>query len=141
MGKTVVGLFRHSGDADLAAAHLRDAFALDEDQLDVIGEADVRSMSGARISDTDAWLLAAFWEVGLDPGLNPDLDPGLDPDMGQAGGGDPVVRRWGDQVRRGRTLVVVRSDDPDRAIAMAGEMRRAGAERVDLLGEENWPAR
>ncbi|BAD40880.1 hypothetical protein [Symbiobacterium thermophilum] len=137
MGKTVVGLFRHSGDADLAAAHLRDAFALDADRLNVIGEADLGAMSGARISDTDAWLLAAFADVGMEVGLDAGSDPGLD----LAGSRAPVFRRWGDQVRRGRTLVVARADDPDEAVAIAGEMRRAGADRVDLIGEENWPAR
>ncbi|MEW8977624.1 MAG: hypothetical protein AB2385_04385 [Symbiobacterium sp.] len=116
MEHTVVGVFRHSGDADMAAAHLRDAFALGVDELEVLGEAELR-MGRARAGPDDSWLLAAFAETGLD---------GLE-------GEDPVTRRWVDQVERGRTLVVIRSDDPDRATEMAGELRRAGAFRVDMI--------
>lgn len=119
MGKTVVGLFRHSGDADLVAAHLRETYALEADQLDVIGEAELRADGGSRFGGTDAWLLAAFTGIGLD-------DPASL---------DPVARRWGDQVRAGHTLVVARSEDPDQAVEIAGEMRRAGADRVDLFGD------
>lgn len=117
MGQTVVGVFRHSGDADLAAAHLRDAYALDEDELDVIGEASFDDLGGSTLNAADSWLLAAFTGIGLD---------GL-------GDENPVAKRWGDQVVRGQTLVVARSDDPERATEIAGEMRRAGADRVDLL--------
>ncbi|MBP2016647.1 hypothetical protein J2Z79_000020 [Symbiobacterium terraclitae] len=116
MGHTVVGVFRHSGDAHMIAAHLRDAFTLDDDELDVIGEAEF-NMGRAEVEPTDAWLLAAFTGIGLN-------------DLGDD---DPVMKRWGDQVQRGSTLVVARADDPDRATEIAGEMRRAGAARVDLL--------
>jgi len=125
MGKTVVGLFRHSGDADLVAAHLRDAYALDDDKLDVIGEAELSGAGEPRLGGAGAWRLAAFTGIGPD-------DPASR---------DPVARRWGDQVRAGHTLVVARSDDPDEAIEIAGEMRRAGADRVDLIGDATRPPR
>lgn len=99
MGHTVVGVFRYSGDADLVAAHLRDAYTLDEDELDIMED--------------------VHWEG----------DGGLQ-------GADPVMRRWGDMPGRGRTVVLARSDDPDEAVEIAREMRRAGAERVDLLRSE-----
>lgn len=117
MGQTVVGLFRHSGDADLAAAHLRDAFALDEDELDLIGEASYLQRSPSEPDPVEGWMLAAF-------------TGGLATDLGDE---NPVAKRWGDQLFRGQSLVVARSDDPERAVAIAGEMRRAGAHRVDLL--------
>ncbi len=138
MRKTVVGLFRHSGDADLVAAHLRETFALDADKLDVIGQAELSAAGGAGLNETDAWLLAALADTELDgldgPGGLYELD-----DLEGPGARDPVARRWGDQVRRGRTLVVARCDDPDQATEIAREMRRAGAHRVDLLAEDSWP--
>lgn len=97
MGHTVVGIFRYSGDADLAAAHLRDAYTLDEDRLDIME------------------------------------DVGWGGDDGLYYYADPLMRRWGDMPARGRTVLVARSDDPDEAVELAREMRRAGAERVDLL--------
>lgn len=106
MGHSVVGVFRHSGDADLVAAHLRDAFTLDEDELDIIDE--------------------------TEPGGGWSTSASAD-DLALMGDADPVLKRWGDMAAEGRTVVVARSDDPDRAVEMAGEMRRAGAERVDLL--------
>lgn len=117
MGQTVVGVFRHSGDADLAAAHLRDAYVLDEDELDIIGEAEFDNLAAPMENRSDNWYLAAMTGIGLN---------GL-------GDEDPVSKRWGDMVYKGQTIVVARSDDPDRAVDIAGEMRRAGADRVDLL--------
>lgn len=117
MGHSVVGVFRHSGDADMAAAHLQDAFTLAEDELDIIGEAEFENLAAPMESRTDTWYLAALTGIGL---------AGL-------GDEDPVAKRWGDLVYKGQTIVVARSDDPDMAVDMAGEMRRAGADRVDLL--------
>ncbi len=117
MGQTVVGVFQHSGDADLAAAHLRDEFALDADELDIIGEAEFDDLARPTLDPTDNWILAAFTGIGLTA----------------LGDEDPVSKRWGDMVWKGQTVVVARSDDPDRALDIAGEMRRAGAERIDLL--------
>ncbi|MFZ5828369.1 MAG: hypothetical protein ACOY94_29045 [Bacillota bacterium] len=116
MGQTVVGVFRHSGDADLAAAHLRDEYALDADELDIIGEAEFNNLARPTMDRANGWIFAAFTGGIL-----------------QLGDEDPVSKRWGDLVWKGQTLVVARSDDPDRAVDIAGEMRRAGAERVDLL--------
>jgi hypothetical protein len=45
MGHTIVGVFRHSGDADLAAAHLREEYALEAEELDVIGEAEWENLT------------------------------------------------------------------------------------------------
>lgn len=117
MGHSVVGVFRHSGDADLAAAHLRDTYILAEDKLDIIGEAEFENLAAPMEARTDNWYLAAMTGIGLS---------GL-------GDEDPIAKRWGDMVYRGHTIVVARSDDPDTAVDMAGEMRRAGADRVDLL--------
>lgn len=118
IGHTVVGIFQHSGDADLAAAHLRDAYTLDEDELDLIDEGGFEQRSGG-VSEGggDHWMTALL-TGGFSMGLG---------DM------DPIAKRWGDQTQQGKTLVVARSDDPERAQEIAAEMRRAGADRVDLL--------
>lgn len=114
MGHTVLGVFRHSGDADLAAAHLREEYTLDEDELDIVDESS--SLSRPAQGEYGDGVLSAFAGLGLVMGAE-----------------DPIGKRWGDQVDQGQTLVVARSDDPERARAIAHEMRVAGADRVDLL--------
>ena len=117
MGHTVIGVFDHSGDADLAAAHLREEFVLEADELDMLGPADWDSLPPPAPEGTQAWLLAAFSGGFI------------------AGRGDeePIGKRWGDQLWNGDTLVVARSGDPDVADQIASEMHRSGAKRVDIL--------
>lgn len=119
MGHTIVGVFQHSGDADLAAAHLRDEFALDADELDILGEADWAGIGKSRpsVGAFDTWMLSA-------------ASGGV---IGDPGDEDPVLKRWGDMVWDGRTVIVARSDDPDIAQAIARDMRETGADRIDLL--------
>lgn len=117
MGHTVIGVFDHSGDADLAAAHLRDEYTLAADELDVLGETEWENLTPPAPEGVNAWLIAAF-TGGLVAGR---------------GDEDPVGKRWGDQLWQGNTLVVARSFDPEVATAMAAEMHRVGAQRVDIL--------
>lgn len=117
MAHTVIGLFKESGDADIAAAHLREEFALAADELDIIGEAEWDNLTPPAPEGTSAWLLAAAMG-GLTAGL---------------GDEDPIGKRWIDKVWEGQTLVVARANDPDIATALVREMRAAGADRVDLL--------
>lgn len=116
MGHTVVGVFRYSGDADLAAAHLQEEYALSASELDLIGEAEWDRLARPGMAGTEAWIMAAFTGMGL-----------------QSGDEEPIGKRWGDRVWAGETLVVARSNDPEIAQAIARDMRHAGAERIDLL--------
>lgn len=118
MAHTVVGVFEDSGDADVAAAHLRTEFALAADELDILGSAEWEDMTPPAPEGTAGWLLAATTGIGL---------------AAPSGADDPLGKRWSDQLWEGRTLVVARSNDPDIAAALAKEMRFAGADRVDLL--------
>jgi hypothetical protein len=117
LGHTIVGVFRHSGDADLAAAHLREEYALEADELDVIGQAEWDNLTPPAPGDTEAWVVAA-------------LTGGLSTASGDE---DPIGKRWGDKVWQGETLVVARTYDPETAQAIAREMRITGADRIDLL--------
>jgi len=117
MGHTVIGVFDHSGDADLAAAHLRDEYTLAADELDVIGEAEWDNLTPPAPEGATAWLLASF-SGGMVAGR---------------GDEDPIGKRWGDRLWHGETLVVARSGDPEVAEAMASEMRRTGARRIDIM--------
>lgn len=119
MGHTIIGVFRHSGDADLAAAHLREEYALEAEELDIIGQAEFDRLSRPAPGDTDQWILASLTGIGLN--------------TTPAGDEDPIGKRWGDKVWQGETLVIARTGDPDVATAMARELRHTGAERVDLL--------
>ena len=121
MGHTIIGVFRHSGDADLAAAHLREEYVLEASELDIIGQAEYDRLSRpARETnlEEEQWSLALLTGIGLSP---------------LPGDEDPIAKRWGDKVWQGETLVVARTNDPERAQSIAGDMRRTGAERIDLL--------
>jgi hypothetical protein len=118
MGHTIIGIFRHSGDADLVAAHLRDEYALADSELDVIGEGDRERLRRPLTGEAVDWLVASMTGIGLS------ADPGPE---------EPIVKRWGDRLHAGETLVVARANDPEIANAIAGDMRRTGADRVDLL--------
>lgn len=119
MGHTVIGVFRYSGDADLAAAHLREEYALEADELDVIGPDETENLTppAATLEGTDGWVVATLTGIGLAP----------------SGDEDPIGKRWGDKVNDEQTLVVARTNDPDVAESLARELRRTGAERIDLL--------
>lgn len=116
MGHTIIGVFRHSGDADLAAAQLREEFALEADELDIIGQAEWDNLTPPAPEGTSAWLVAAGTAM-----------------VTGAGDEDPIGKRWGDKVWQGETLVVARVNDPETASAVAREMNVTGAYRVDLL--------
>ncbi len=118
MGHTVVGVFKHSGDADLVAAYLRDEFVLDEHELDVIGQAEFDRLARPAQGGTETWAMAALTGIGLAPGL---------------GDEDPVSKRWGDKVYHGETLVVARSHDPEVAQRIAEAFRRTGADHIDII--------
>lgn len=120
MGHTVIGVFFHSGDADLAAAHLREEYALEAGELDVIGQ-----------PEWDNLTPPAPDGVGTGYAVAPAVNLGLrGAGMGDE---DPIGKRWGDKVVQGQTLVVCRTGDPELAVAMAKELRVTGAHRVDLL--------
>ncbi len=115
MGHTVVGLFKHSGDADLVAAYLRDEYTLAADELDIIGEAEWENMTPPAPEGESAWYLtAATGAIGI-------------------GDENPVGKRWGDKLYEGNTLVVARAYDPDIAQSIARDLRVHGADRIDLL--------
>jgi hypothetical protein len=114
LGRTVIGVFRHSGDADLAAAYLREEFTLGEDHLEVIDDSQGLETPAHSVADTGL----LFSTLG---------------DSDQTGEKEPIGKRWGDRVAAGDLLVVVRSDDADQVNAIAYGMRVSGAERVDLL--------
>lgn len=119
MGHTVIGVFRHSGDADLAAAHLREEYALEAGELDIIGQSEWERLTPPAPEFAGGYAVAPLVNMGLE-------DAAL-------GDEDPIGKRWGDRVIRGDTLVIARTGDPDIAIAMAHELRITGARRVDLL--------
>jgi hypothetical protein len=119
LGHTIIGVFRHSGDADLAAAHLREEYALEAGELDVIGQAEWDNLTPPAPGENDSWAAAALAGLGLRSSA--------------LGDEDPIGKRWGDKVWQGETLVVARTGDPDLATAMAKEMRVTGADRIDVL--------
>ncbi|HLN65416.1 MAG TPA: hypothetical protein VK464_28160 [Symbiobacteriaceae bacterium] len=120
MAHTVIGVYRHSGDAEMAAAHLREEYTLEAGELDVIGEAEWENLNPpAPGSDTETWIVASLTGVGLNTPLSGDENP--------------IGKRWGDKVWNGETLVVARTNDPDTATAMAKEFKQTGAYRVDVL--------
>lgn len=119
MGHMVVGVFKHSGDADLAAAHLRDEYTLGADELDIIGEAEWENLTPPAPEGESAWYLTAATGVfGLPAAL---------------GDEEPLGKRWIDKLYQGDTLVVARSNDPDVAQSIARDLRSLGADRIDLL--------
>lgn len=118
MGHSIVGTFRHSGDADLAAAHLREEYTLEASELDVIGPSEWDKLTRPAVTGPAGWVLTAVTGIGLQEGM---------------GDEDPIAKRWGDVPRWGGTLVVARTHDPDVATAMARDMRETGADQVDLL--------
>jgi hypothetical protein len=118
LGHSIVGLFKHSGDADLAADYLREEYVLRADELDVIGQAEWDRLTRPAMDATDQWIAASLTGIGLDPSL---------------GDEDPVGKRWGDKVWQGDTLVVARTPDPEIAQEIAEAMHRTGAARIDLL--------
>lgn len=114
---SVVGIFRYSGDADLAADHLRSAYALTEPDLEVLGAPDSHRLRPADPTGAD-WQLAA----------------GPTPPWNQPGDLDLVARRWGYLAEhRDHHLVVARTHDEDQALAMAADLVRWGAEPVDII--------
>jgi len=120
LGHTVIGVFRHSGDADLAAAHLREEYTLEAGELDLIGQSEWERMTPP-----------AQEGVGIGYAVAPLVNLGL---QGAAmGDEDPIGKRWGDKVVQGQTLLIARTGDPEIAVAMARELRVTGADRVDLL--------
>lgn len=118
MGYTVVGVFRHSGDADMAAAHMREEYALEAEELDVIGAAEWDKLTRPAYPGAQGWVLAAITGLGLQEG---------------SGDEDPLGKRSGHVPMRGGTLVIARTNDPDIAHAMARKMNVTGADPVDLF--------
>lgn len=119
MGQTIVGLFRDSSDADVAAAYLRDEHTLTSaSDLDVIGQAEWDDLSHPAADEIDVWIRASLTGISLDDA---------------PGGTESVGKRWGDKVWAGETLVVARTFDRDIAEAIARDMQRTGAERVDMI--------
>lgn len=118
MGHTIVGVFDHSGDADMAATQLREEYALEASELDVIGPAEWDKLTRPAYTGTEGWLVASLFGLGLQEGV---------------GDEDPVAKRWGHTPARGGTLVVARANDPEIAQAIAREMHVTGASQVDLL--------
>ncbi|MGE5675662.1 MAG: hypothetical protein ACM3XM_17570 [Mycobacterium leprae] len=124
MSYTIVGLFRHSGDAEMAADNLRAEFTLDNNELDLVLQSEWEGLSHPAWSEvyrpqwgqTDPWLVSS-----LDKGIATGQDD------------DPVGKRWGDQVAEGSSLVVARANDPDVANAIARELRETGASAVDVI--------
>jgi len=118
LGHTIIGVFPDSGDADLAAAHLREEFALEAGELDVVGQAEWDELSFPAEGDPGQWVVNALTAGGLKTPL---------------GDEDSIGKRWGDRVIHGDTLVVARTHDPDVAQAIAEEFHHLGAAHVDLL--------
>jgi hypothetical protein len=116
---SVVGLFKDSLDADVVAAYLREEFALEANEIDVIGDTHPDRVPRPAPGAPEEWVLTAFTGIGIN---------------GNIGEEDPVYKRWGDKLLNGDVLVVARVNDPDLADAVTREMRVNGAERVDLLG-------
>jgi len=117
VGNTVVGVFRHSGDADMAATHLRDEFILGAEELDILGEADWPVITPPAPEGIAAWVVS-FATAGLPNEQSVE---------------DPLGKRWIDQLWQGRTLVIARSGDLEKVNMMAKELRSLGAERIDVL--------
>lgn len=119
MSQTVAGLFRESGQADLAAARLREEYALTgEEDLDVIGPAEWEELGRPEPRGGLATWLLAFTGVGLE-------EP-----MAEA---DVLNKRWGDLLMDEETLVVARTGDREMAEEISHTMYEAGARRVDIL--------
>ena len=118
MGYTIVGVFKHSGDADMVAAHLQGEYALEAGELDIIGQAEWDNLTPPAWGGVESWVVSSLTGIGL---------------QATPGDEDPIGKRWGDKVVQGDTLVVARTNDPDIAHDMAREMRRTGADRIDLL--------
>jgi hypothetical protein len=112
-------VFKDSLDADVVAAYLREEFALEANEIDVIGDTHPDQVTRPAPGGPEEWVLASFTGMGLNQTM---------------GGDDPVYKRWGDKLLDGDALVVARVNDPDLADAVTREMRINGAERVDLLG-------
>lgn len=114
---TVVGTFRHSGDAQLAAAHLLEEYALTETELDVLGPGDAWRLQ--RPASPEAlWALSALTGIGL-AGFPGEVAPG---------------HRYAREALAGeKTLVIARTFDAEQAREFAQALRRAGAESVDIL--------
>lgn len=113
---TIVALFRHSGDADLAAAHLLADLGLTEAQVAVVAPADV--------AETDMFAgqqaFAGLWATAA----------------GAADGDAAIVRRWGGEVvHAGKTLVVARPGDTLDPYELAEALHRSGAEQIDIMME------
>lgn len=101
----------------MAAAHLREEYALEAGELDVIGQTEADRLSLPGVHGPEAWA-----EMPVS-GLN----------LQEAGEEDPVGKRWGDKVWDGDTLVVARANDPETAQAIARELHHTGAGRIDIL--------
>jgi len=118
LGHTIIGVFPDSGDADLAAAHLREEFALEAGELDLVGQAEWENLSFPADGEPSQLVASALTAGGLRAAL---------------GDEDSIGKRWGDRVVQGDTLVVARTYDPDVAQAMAEALHNLGAAYVDLL--------
>jgi len=121
LGHTIIGVFRHSGDADLVAAHLQTEYTLMANELDIIGQAEWDNLTPPAptgFTPEREWVFSAITGIGL---------------QAHMGDVDPIGKRWGDKVWEGETLVVARTNDPDIATVIARDMRSSGAERVDVV--------
>lgn len=114
---TVVGVFRHSGDAQLAAEHLLEEYALTDQELDVLGPGDAWRLQRPAPPEY-LWALSSLTGVGLSgfPGE------------------EAVGHRFAGEAQTGeKTLVIARTFDEEMAREFAEELHRAGAEAVDIL--------
>ncbi len=112
-------MFRHSGDAELAAEHLLEEFALTEAELNVFDPGEAWRLERPAAEEY-RWVAAFLSGVG------------------QAGDAEysAVGHRFAGEIRAGdRTLVVARTFDQDQANEYARELSRAGAEWVDILSD------
>lgn len=115
---TVVGVFRHSGDAQLAAEHLLEEYTLTERELDVLGPGDAWRLQRPAPPEY-LWALASLSGVGL---------------SGFPGEYEAVGHRFaGEALNEEKTLVVARTFDEEQARELAEELYRAGAEAVDII--------
>jgi hypothetical protein len=120
VGYTVVGIFVHSANADLAAATLMDDFYLSGEQIDIL----TPSWADDLPRPATDFARAGVQSAGITSFTGAALE---------LTDNDPVAKRWGDLIRAGDWAVVARTHEGDNAEAIAASLREAGAERVDIL--------
>lgn len=84
MGYTIIGVFSESGDADLAAAHLREEFALDAGELEMIGQTEWDNLRGAAEGDSDGDPIGKRWGDRVAQGDTLVVARTGDPDVAEA---------------------------------------------------------